>query len=808
MGIFDRFARVGRAAEKAEVHAVPGPGAGAGAGPGPGLSADDLLAQGLELEQRGQPEEALRRYDQAIALAPNLARAHFNRGTILLDRGDAQDALEAFTKAVQYKPDSAGAHFNIGSAHARLNHHEAAALAYRRAIALRPDFADAEIALGGALEELGQDEAAAASYRRALKIRPHHAHAHEKHLSLLKRLGRSSELLIAYRQMLEFDPDNVDWLNNLGAAQRKEGQLKDAAASFRRALLVAPDDVLAHNNLGATLRSLGQLTDAAQSYRRALEIQPNFIEVHHNLGNLLADLGQIELSVASYRRALAINPDFAESLTAMGVIFQMQGRFDEAIDCHRRALAIKPDDADIHRNLGNTLQDLGQLESSLESTRRALELRPDSSEAYNNLLFTHNYLADRPASDMLFEARRFGDMLARSAHRQLVWANTPDPNRKLRVGLVSGDLCNHPVGHFLEGVVAALASTAAGLELFAYPTRGCDDALSQRIKASCSAWHPVVGLSDEHAAEQIRNDGIDILIDLSGHTAYNRLPVFAWKPAPVQLSWLGYFATTGVSEIDYLLADPWTLPPGEENYFTEQIWRLPETRLCFTSPDAEVEVSSLPAQANGFITFGCFNNLTKMNDAVVAMWARVLNAIPASRLFLRGRQIRALPGQRKVIERFALHGIAADRLILEDYGSRESYLAAYQRVDIALDPFPYPGGATTAEALWMGVPVLTLAGERFLSRQGVGLLMNAGLPEWVANDPSDYVARAVAHAGDLQGLARLRAGLRQQVLASPVFDAPRFAVHFEAALRGMWQLWCEQNPHPPRQIEKAGDGNI
>jgi len=802
MGMFDRFARAARSAEKAAVHAAPGPESN------PGLSADDLLAQGMALEEQGRPEEALQRYDEAITLKPDLARAHFNRGTLLLDRGDAADALEAFAKALQFKPDSAGAYFNIGSAHARLARHEAAAGAYRRALALKPDFAEAEVALGATLEELGQDEAAVQSYRRALKIQPDHALAHEKQAELLKRLGRSDELVIAYRQMLELDPDNVDWLNSLGAAQRKQGLFTDAAASFRRALLVAPENALAHNNLGATLRSLGQLTDAVESYRKALEVQPDFIEVHHNLGNLLADLGQVELSVASYRQALAINPDFAESITAMGVIFQLQGRYDEAISCHQRALAIQPHNANIHRNLGTALQDLGELERSLESTRRALELNPDSSETYNNLLFTHNYLADQPMSDLLLEARRFGDMLARSACRQLVWTNTPDPKRKLRVGLVSGDLCNHPVGYFLDGVVAALASTAAGLELFAYPTRTCDDPLSQRIKAGCSAWHPVVGLSDEHAAEQIRNDAIDILIDLSGHTAYNRLPVFAWKPAPVQLSWLGYFATTGVSAIDYLLADPWTLPESEESHFTEQIWRLPETRLCFKSPDADVELGPLPALANGCVTFGCFNNLTKMNDAVVQLWARILNAVPASRLFLRGRQVRALPGQRKVIERFALHGVTADRLILEDYGSRASYLEAYQRVDIALDPFPFPGGTTTAEALWMGVPVLTLAGERFLSRQGVGLLMNAGLPEWVAKDPDDYVARAVAHAADLPALARLRAGLRQQVLASPIFDAPRFAVHFEAALREMWQLWCEQNAHPPRQAEKAGDGNV
>ncbi|MFI4940487.1 MAG: peptide-binding protein, partial [Burkholderiales bacterium] len=320
------------------------------------------------------------------------------------------------------------------------------------------------------------------------------------------------------------------------------------------------------------------------------------------------------------------------------------------------------------------------------------------------------------------------------------------------------------------------------------------DALTERIKACCHGWHSAAGLSDARLAQLIRDDSIDILIDLSGHTAHNRLPMFAWKPAPVQASWLGYFATTGITAIDYLIADSWTLPETEEMNFTETIWRLPETRLCFTPPDVSIAVSSLPALANNHITFGCFNNLSKMNDAVVALWATVLHAVPQSCLFLKAKQLSEASVRHSVLERFASYDIAADRLKLEGSSPRATYFCAYHQVDIALDPFPYPGGATTAEALWMGVPVLTLAGERFLPRQGIGLLMNAGLPEWVAADAGDYVARAVSHAADLQRLAALRKGLRQQVLTSPLYDAPRFARHFEAALRGMWTQWCKRQP--------------
>jgi predicted O-linked N-acetylglucosamine transferase (SPINDLY family) len=268
--------------------------------------------------------------------------------------------------------------------------------------------------------------------------------------------------------------------------------------------------------------------------------------------------------------------------------------------------------------------------------------------------------------------------------------------------------------------------------------------------------------------------------------------MFAWKPAPVQVTWLGYFATTGISAIDYLIADPWTIPNTEEDRFVEQIWRLPETRLCFTAPVERLEISALPASENQFVTFGCFNHLTKVNDDVVALWASVLHAVTGSRLFLKSAPIAEPTLQISIMERFSAHGIGRERLILEGSSPRAEYLAAYQRVDIALDPFPYPGGATTAEALWMGVPVLTLAGQSFVSRQGVGLLTNAGLPEFVAIDRNDYVTRAAAHSGDLQRLASLRSGLREQLRSSPLFDSSRFARHFEAALRGMWRAWCEK----------------
>jgi protein O-GlcNAc transferase len=815
MGLFDRFSK------------VPPESPGGTEGPMTIASqeAERLLEEGIALEGRGQLEEALERYEAAVGLAPGLARAHFNRGNILLDKGDAAGALAAYEQAVKYKPDSAAAHYNIGSAHLRLGNTSEAMAACRQAIALKPDFADAHVSLGMALGKRGEHREAISSYRRAAQIRPDSAELHYTLGRLMMESGQAGEAIASFDTVLALNPDDAHAHHSRGIALQELGRFDAAIPSYRRAVAIHPGLMEAHGNLGSALKELGNLDEAIACYGRALKINPASVETHHNLGLVFQERGELEQAIACCRKALEIRPGYAAAHNSAGAVLAQLGQYEKALehfqeaiksepdnaDGHlnlgitlatigkanaaiasfQRALDLRPDNADTHVGLTNALKDLGRFESALTSVRRALELDPNCALAHNNLLFIHNYLADQPAALLLADARRFGEMASRLAPPYTEWSNPPDSERCLRVGFVSGDLRDHPVGYFLEAVLTALASQAPGrLELFAYSNHSADDTTSRRLQAHCNGWHGVQRLSDDALGRRIREDGIDILIDLSGHTAHNRLPLFARKPAPVQATWLGYFATTGVAAIDYLIADPWTLPPDQEAHFSEQIRRLPETRLCFTPPISEVETGPLPALANGYVTFGNFNNLSKMNDGVVALWAQILHAVPGSRLFLKYQQFGEASVRQSTCDRFAAHGIAPGRLMFEGYVPRASYLAAYQRVDIALDPFPFPGGTTTVEALWMGIPVLTLAGERFLARQGVGLLMNAGLPEWIAADQHDYVARAVAHASDLQALAALRGRLRRQVLASPIFDAPRFARHFETVLREMWRKWC------------------
>ena len=500
---------------------------------------------------------------------------------------------------------------------------------------------------------------------------------------------------------------------------------------------------------------------------------------------------RLDEALKNYDKAIQLKPDHAKAYSNRGVTLQALGQLEEAIQSYDKAIQLKPDFAEAYSNQGVTLGGQGKLKESIQVFDKAIQLKPDYTEAYSNLLMTLNYIPHLNAVEHIELARKFGDIVTnkvRSHSPDYQCLPTPE---KLRVGLVSGDLRIHPVGYFLESVLSSMDPSK--IELIAYPTTPKVDDLSERIKPSFSMWKPIFGQTDEAAANMIYADGVHVLLDLSGHTAGNRLLMFGHKPSPVQVSWLGYFATTGLNEMDYVLGDPYVTPPKYDKHFTEKIWRLPETRWCFTPPDAHIELSAPPALNCGYVTFGCFNTITKINDKVVELWANLLHLVADSRLFLKARQFRDNAVCNTVIQQFAAKGINSERIKLEGPEEREEYLAAYNKVDIALDPFPFTGGTTSVESLWMGVPLVTLAGNSLISRQGVGILMNAGLSDWIAEDEKEYLAKAVSFATNLDELTALRARLRPNILASPLFDAPRFACHLENALLEMWSRRVKQN---------------
>lgn len=742
-------------------------------------------ALGWLLRTMGQQADSLASLLKAAALAPDDCGVHNLLGSTLLDLGRLKEAEASYRRALEIKPDFAEAHNNLGNVLNESDRPTDAEASYRRALEIAPNNAEARNNLGNVLLKSDRFDEAEAAYRRALELNPNYFEAGHNLAGLLLKLNRLDEAAATYRRVLQIQPEHPDAHNILGNVLLRLGRSAEAEGSYRRALQLAPDFAEAHNNLGNALGELGRPDEAAACYRRALRIKPDYAEALNNLGNALLNLDRLAEAESCYRQALKIKPDFAEAHGNLGNFLQATAQLEQAEACYRRALEINPDFAKAHNNLGNALKDMGRLDEAVACHHWALQIKPDYVEAQSNLLGTLTFTS-HGESQYRDAARQFDAMVTRKARAPFSSWQVANPPARLRVGLVSGDLRHHSVSYFLEGLLTNIDPDC--MELYAYPTHHEADDLTARIKPCFAAWKPLVGQGDETAARMIRSDGVHVLIDLAGHTAHNRLPVFAWKPAPVQATWLGYLASTGMTAIDYLIADPWTLPTREEANFTERIWRLPETYICFTPPHMGIAVSPLPALATGSVTFGSFNNLTKVGDAVLALWARVLVSVPDSRLFLKTKQLEDRSVREDIVTRFGYHGIDAGRLILQgSVQSRAEHLASYQRLDIALDPFPYPGITTSAESLWMGVPVLTLAGESFLARQGLGLLSNAGLPEWIAVDADDYLKRAVSHAADLESLAALREGLRSRVLASPIFDAPRFARHFENALWGMWE---------------------
>jgi predicted O-linked N-acetylglucosamine transferase (SPINDLY family) len=597
--------------------------------------------------------------------------------------------------------------------------------------------------------------------------------------------GRYPEAEEAARRItLRFPRHGFGW-KCLGTVLKAQDRTEEALDALQKAAALLPGDVEAQSNLGVTLKDLGRLEEAEACYRRALQIKPDFAEAHNNLGVVYRELKQLEKAEACHRRALAIRPDIADAHNNLGAVLKDLGRHKEAEECYRRSLEIEPDFYMAHFNLGCALIELGRFTEVVSCFKQVLKSKPDHIDAHSNLLFTMNYEVSYTPSYILEQARKYGEMLTGKVRNKFsAWHCMPGPER-LRVGLVSGDLRNHPVGFFLESVLSQIDPSL--IELVAYATDSVEDGLTARVKPYFSAWKSLVGLTDEAAANLIHTDGIHILLDLSGHTAKNRLPVFAWKPAPVQASWLGYFATTGVAEMDYFLGDPYVAPDVEAGHFTETIWRLPESIQCLTPPDVSLEVGPLPALSSGHITFGSFNNLSKINKDVVSLWAKVLHAVPDSRLFLDTRQLNDPSVCDATRRRFAAHGIASDRLLLEFNSPRAKFMESYNRIDIALSPFPYPGSTTSIEGLWMGVPVIVRRGDRFLSHIGESIAHNAGLADWIAHNDDEYVAIAVEHSSNLGRLATLRAGLREKMLTSPLFDAQRFARNLENAFREMWE---------------------
>ena len=731
---------------------------------------------GAILKMTGKAQEALAPMIHSVRLSPLDAEVHNNLGAVLNDLGRSKDAEVSCRKAIALSPAYPAAHNNLGVALSRLGRLADAEASCRQAILLSPNYAEAFGNLANTLSALGRLAEAEENYRTALKITPTVAELHHNLGITLGQLGRPTQAQVCFREAIRLKSDYAEAYFNLGDSIKTK-DTNEAVACYQEAIKLKPNFPEAHNNLGVLLKNLGQLSEAEVCQRRAIKLNPDFVDAHNNLGVVLSELRRSAEAELSLRRAIQLQPNFAHAHNNLGNVLNKLGRLTEAEASHRQAVHIDRHYAQGHNNLGNTLKELGRLAEAETCYRQAILLKPDYVNAHSNLLFCQNYSASQWTETALIDAKKYGDLVSANAVPKFTTWHIRPSSSKLRVGFVSGDLRTHSVGFFVEGLIQYLDRSR--FELFAFPTTRKDDELTNRLRSNFGEWTPIDRMTDFEAATLIHEKKIDILIDLSGHSAYNRLTVFAYKPAPVQISWLGYFATTGLPEMDYFLGDPHMSPHHEAHHFTETVWPLAETWLCFTPPPQEdFPIAESPVSKHGYVTFGCFGNLTKVTDAVVKTWASILQNIPNSTMFLKAKQLLDAGVVASTKERFAKHGVSQDRLILEGSSSRDEYLHSYGRVDMMLDTFPYPGGTASVEALWMSVPVLTLRGNRFLSHLGESIANNAEQHDWIACDVDDYISKAIAFSADIAGLAKIRSRLREQVLKTSLFDSKRFAHHF------------------------------
>lgn len=592
-----------------------------------------------------------------------------------------------------------------------------------------------------------------------------------------KHMGSSSR-----RQPGAAELDNLTILFTQGRTAEAEILSKALTARF-------PKHGFGWKVLGAVYQAQKRYEESLHATRHAIALLPGDAATHNNLGTALLKLGRHIDAEAAFRRALAIAPHYAKSLSNLGSLLTLRGKLVEAEVCCRSALKSEPSYSSAHINLGHTLELQGRLSEAQASYRAALTITPEMAVVHTNLLHCLSLDVAVEPHQLFAEHLAFGEQF--EAPLRAGWQahnNSKDPARCLQVGFVSGDLYNHAVASFLEPVVEVLARRQS-LSLHAYYTNTVEDAVTQRLRNYFPYWYAVASLSDADLANKIRADGIDILIDLSGHTSYNRLLTFAHKPAPIQATWLGYPGTTGLQAMDYHLCDQFYVPPELAWQFTEKSAFLPATAI-FQPNEHAPPVNSLPALVNGYITFGSFNRPNKLNSSVIVLWSMLLRNIPNARMVLG-----AIPeeSQDALIQSFATEGIEPSRLAFYPRSNMPDYLALHHQVDVCLDAFPYGGGTTTLHAAWMGVPTLTLAGDTPPSRAGATLMNHLGLAGFIATSIEDFVSKGDYWAEHLDEMAALRVQMRARFNASALSQPEPFADSLEATLRAMWQRWCDEN---------------
>jgi predicted O-linked N-acetylglucosamine transferase (SPINDLY family) len=725
---------------------------------------------------------------KALRLQPNLAHVHSTLGMLLRGENKLDEAAAALREALRLRPDESQARLRLGQVLEDQKQLAEAEACFRRVLRSDPNAAEPHVHLASVLHAQGKRDEAAQHYRAALAINRNDADAHTNLGTVLHEQKKHAEATAHFQAALAARPNAAVSHVNLGTNHQALGRLDEAAACYRAALAIEPDNPLAHNALGTVLVRQGKPDEALAEFDAALRANPRSAESHLNRATALQAQGKLVPALAALEEALRLDPTSAAAFINIGMIRNEQGKRDEAIAACRRAIELAPEAPEPHNNLAIALSALGRHEEAIVAARRSYQLSPLEAAERSNLLYMLNFPGTLDAQALFDEHRAWAaaypdTLTANSAPH----TNDRTPDRRLRVGYVSAHFMSHAVNFFSEPILASHDHEQVEVFCFAHVDRG--DETTQRLRSYADHWRDIVHRSDEEAAAMVRDDQIDILVDLSGHIGGNRLLLFARKPAPVQVTYIGYQNTTGMAAMDYRLTDAWADPPGTTDaFYTEKLVRLPRSFFCYQPSDDAPPVNALPSLEKGHVTFGSFNAFSKVTPTVLDTWAGLLAALPDSRLIIVANVCGSLVESLTRI--FESHGVRTDRLTLADRRPRGEYLELIRQCDIALDPFPFNGHTTTCDALWQGLPVVTLAGQSYASRFGSSAHHTLGLTELVARTREQYLEIALGLAHDLARLAELRAGLRERMAGSPLLDFAGFTRNLEAAYRKMWIDWC------------------
>jgi predicted O-linked N-acetylglucosamine transferase (SPINDLY family) len=783
------------------------------------MTLDQALSLAIQRHQAGDVATAAEVYRELLRHHPDNAQITYLLAVCEHQSGRYEEAEALFRAAIGRDAAQPQFHLGLGRNYKQQGKYAEAVGCYRDALCLVPDSVEALVSLGVALWRNEQPAEAVEIFSTALRLAPDSFEAAVNCGNALLRLERLDDAIAMYRRALALRPDSADVHNNLGKVLVAVGRVDEARSSFDRALEILPSHPEALFNIGDLLFFSGNNTDAEKYYANAILARPSFAEGYMALGRARFDAGQFEQALECFDLMAAAAPASPLAQVWRGIVLREKGELNLALQAFEKAAASAGNPEEVFAQIGATYWQLGDYRNADEYADRVLESKPGTASALNlkgnvaliagrienailwydkaatvdpefhvwseNALFARNYTEHVDAASLL-EVHRTWGLRQRSLPSVAQKSRAAIPGARLRLGFVSPDFVSHSVAHFILPVLAYLDGNT--FEAFCYHNKRQSDNVTQTLRKFANGWRNIAGKTDQIAAEIIARDGVDILIDLAGHTADNCLGLFARSPAPMQITYLGYPTTTGLPAMHYRLTDWIVDPKGAEAFNTETPLRLPDSYFCYMAPEESPAVSTLPALTRGAITFGSFNNLAKMTPTTLLLWGRVLAAVPGSRLLLKNKSLGNARIRDEVLGRLAKVAVDVNRVELHGYESaRISHLALYNQVDIALDTFPYNGATTTCEALWMGAPVVTLRGGTHASRMGASILSAARLREWIAEDESAYVDACVRLAADLKVLAGVRAGLRTLLMNSPLMDYAGFARKFERTLRDAWE---------------------